>query len=176
MRASPVFIVGILLFAVQLAGVLAWLLWSFYQLSLPAGKTSGNVNALLVLTSMYPFVGSPITMVPILEELHSHCTTGVCTVQQRLVWFVTPFISAPVYFISYGATYKLYPDERGATTVMAWNACALLLTAFWTGWAFFFVRGKRSDPMTSDASGVDPMYASLVDRTGGSQPFTKMKL
>ena len=175
-EVSAVFAVGVLLFLIQIAGLCAWLLWSFYQLSQPVASSMNNINAQLVLTSIYPFVGSPTVMIPILEELHSHCTVGVCTVQNKYIWVVTPLISAPVYFILFGATYKLYPEERGATTVMAWNASALLLTAFWTGWAFFFVRGKRTGPTASDASGVDPMYVSLVDRTGGSQPFTKMKL
>jgi hypothetical protein len=147
------FFIGLLLCTIQGLGVLAWLVWAAYQLTLPAEKSLNNPNSTQALTSMYPFVGSFITMVPILEEIYYNCVDGTCSTRHKLVWFIAPCVSTLVYFILFGANYKLYPDDRGAVVVMGWNACSLATTTIWTGFAFWYVQDNKK---VGDVSGEKP--------------------
>jgi hypothetical protein len=154
--APWILVCGVFLFAIQILGLLAWIAWSSYQLTLPAEKTLNNINALQVLTSMYPFAGASITMVPILEEIARGCQHGTCSVQHKYVWFLAPLVSTPVYAVLFASNYKLYPQERQATIVMGWNAVALAATTVWTGLAFGYFKGNIKPARKTEAS-VEPL-------------------
>ena len=146
-RSRAIICVGLALFALQVCGIVVWGIWGLVQLSKPMRPEEthlNDVNAVRALTSSYPFVGSCITMIPILEDLWFNCENGTCSTQNKLVWFASPLVSMFVFFILFGSTYELYPAERYSTYILLWNASLLFFTAAWTIWAFVHVNRMQT--------------------------------
>ena len=141
--------VGVALFLGQVAGLLAWTVWQLAQLA--RGRLGPSFT-----NSVFPFAGAPVTMIPVLEEIYAHCNGDVCTTQNKLVWFVAPLISAPLYFI-YCAAQIIAPPDRLSVVVASWNATGLALTALWSAWAFLYVRRRGGGGRSPTAASVAPL-------------------
>jgi hypothetical protein len=138
---EPAYIVGFVLFWIQIVAVVGWVCFAFYQFSKDASEALQNTDNFLLLTTVYPVIIAPASLVPILDQLKESCDKKLCAkVKPQRAWFVLLVLLAVVNAINFGAGLKFYKDRADANVILGYNFVLTFLSAAWAIYVFYKIR------------------------------------